>query len=81
MELVSSISSKWLFMAFAAPMLWALVNIIDVYFCKEVYRDDFTATAISQIFQIIPWIAVPWIGFTLPETRMASKEMGGSTKY
>lgn len=76
MEL-SSLTSSWLFMAFAAPMLWALVNVVDVYFCKEVYRDDYAATAISQIFQIIPWIAVPWIGFTLPETRLALLAISG----
>ncbi|MDD4901485.1 MAG: hypothetical protein PHS62_05330 [Patescibacteria group bacterium] len=45
----------WLAIAFLAPMFWALVNIIDVYFVAGVYRDELDGTIITGLFQIIPW--------------------------
>jgi len=37
-QIFEFISSNWLIVAFLAPMSWALVNIIDVYFVEEIYR-------------------------------------------
>lgn len=63
--------SNWLFMAFAAPAIWALVNIIDVYFTAEVYKDEYDGVIISGIFHIIPWLLVPVVGYSFPGTGTA----------
>ena len=57
-QIFEFISSNWLIVAFLAPMSWALVNIIDVYFVEEIYRDEVDGTIISGIFQILPWIII-----------------------
>lgn len=59
--------SNWLFMAFVAPAIWALVNIIDVYFTKEVYEDEYDGVIISGTLHISPWVLVPIVGYSLPE--------------
>lgn len=53
---------NWLIMAFAAPALWALVNMLDVYFVESVYPDEYAAVFLTGLFQLLPWFAVPWIG-------------------
>jgi drug/metabolite transporter (DMT)-like permease len=58
-------------MAFAAPAIWALVNIIDVYFTAEVYEDEYDGVIISGMFHIIPWVLAPIIGYSFPETGIA----------
>ena len=50
--------NHWLIIAFLAPMFWALVNIIDVYFVDGVYQDEYDGTIISALFQILPIIAI-----------------------
>lgn len=57
----------WLPVAFLAPILWALVNIIDVYFVGEVFDDELDGTVIMGIFQITPWLAVFFIPFSFPD--------------
>src|SRR3989339_52336 len=57
-QIFEFLSSNWLIVAFLAPMSWALVNIIDVYFVEEIYRDEVDGTIISGIFQILPWIII-----------------------
>jgi len=47
--------NHWLAIAFLAPMFWALVNIIDVYFVGGIYKDELDGTIISGLFQIVPW--------------------------
>jgi drug/metabolite transporter (DMT)-like permease len=59
--------NSWLFMAFAAPALWALANIIDVYFTKEVYKDEYDGVIISGLFHLAPWILLPIFGISFPE--------------
>lgn len=49
------LTRNWLLVAFLAPMFWALVNIIDVYFVGEIYRDELDGAIISGLFQIIPF--------------------------
>lgn len=51
-------SSPWLVFSLTAPFLWGLVNIIDVYFVRGVYRDELDGTIISGLFQMVPWIAI-----------------------
>lgn len=53
--LVEFFKNHWLAVAFLAPMFWALVNIIDVYFVGRVYKDALDGTIISGLFQIVPW--------------------------
>lgn len=54
-SIFSFLKSHWLILSFLAPMFWALVNIIDVYFVGQVYKDELDGTIIAGLFQIIPW--------------------------
>lgn len=58
MDFVLAISGffteHWLLLAFLAPMFWAAVNLLDVYFVDGVYRDEFDGLIISSFFQILP---------------------------
>ncbi|MFZ3031841.1 MAG: EamA family transporter [Candidatus Moraniibacteriota bacterium] len=60
---------NWLIIAFVAPALWALVNLIDVYFVNDVYRDEYDGTIISGLFPLLPWVLVPFgmVVFDFPE--------------
>lgn len=59
---ISVLRDNWILIAFLAPMLWALVNIIDVYFVDSVYEDEWDGLVISGLFQLVPWvIIVPFI--------------------
>lgn len=64
---------QWLLVAFIAPTLWAITNIIDVYFVESIYRDEYDGAIISGLFQILPWIFVPigLISFALSEYQAA----------
>ncbi|MBI5734008.1 MAG: EamA family transporter [Candidatus Kerfeldbacteria bacterium] len=46
----------WLFICLMAPMFWAMVNIIDVYFVDGIYKDEWDGVIIFGLFQIIPSI-------------------------
>lgn len=59
LDLMPFMFENWLFIAFVAPMLWSLVNLIDVYFVDGVYRDEYDGTIISGLFPLIFWILVP----------------------
>jgi uncharacterized membrane protein len=48
----------WLLIACIAPALWAIVNLIDVYFVESVYTDEYDGAIISGLFQVFPWILV-----------------------
>jgi uncharacterized membrane protein len=54
--------NNWLILAMAAPFLWALMNIIDVYFVSSVYENEWDGAIISSLFQIVPWFLVPILG-------------------
>ena len=73
--------SNWLFMAFAAPAIWALVNIIDVYFSKEVFRDEYDAIIVTGVFHAAPWILIPVFGFTLPDNGVALLAFAGGVFF
>lgn len=53
---------NWLFLALLAPFFWALVNVIDAYFVKGIYKSEYDGTIISGIFQIVPWLLIPILG-------------------
>lgn len=61
MELLGYLWSQWIFVAFLAPFFWAWVNIIDVYFVRSVYEDEWDGIIINSLFQLIPW-ALPIFG-------------------
>lgn len=50
----------WLLISIMAPMFWAMVNIIDVYFVDGVYADELDGTIIFGLFQIIPSMLLPF---------------------
>ncbi len=57
---------NWLVIVFLAPILWALVNVFDVYFVSEIYEDEYEGTVIMGLFQAIPWLLVPFVKFEAP---------------
>ena len=59
--------NNWLVIAFVAPLLWGLVNLLDVYLVQDVYEDEYEGTIIMALFQCIPFLAVPWLGFPMPQ--------------
>lgn len=73
--------NNWLIVAFIAPMLWALVNLIDIYFINGIYENEYDGTIISGIFQITPWILVPWLGFNFPDKDLAVMAIAGGFLY
>lgn len=54
-DIFEILKNHWMLVSFLAPMFWAAVNVIDVYFVGKVYRDEIDGTIISGIFQIIPF--------------------------
>lgn len=67
MDWMTSIWDNWLAIAFCAPMCFAMMNVIDVYFVDAIYNNEFDGTIISGMFQVVPWMLVPWVTFELPE--------------
>ncbi|MDI6777847.1 MAG: EamA family transporter [Patescibacteria group bacterium] len=63
---MAHIWNSWLLVAFIAPFFWALVNIFDVYFVSEIYEDEYEGTVIMGLFQVIPWLMVPFVRFEIP---------------
>lgn len=55
---LSVFRDNWILVAFLAPMLWALVNIIDVYFVDGIYQDEWDGLVISGLFQLAPWVVI-----------------------
>ncbi len=50
----------WLLVSLIAPFLWAIVSIIDNYFVDSVYKDELDGIVLSSIFQVFPWVLVPF---------------------
>lgn len=48
--------SQWYIIAFLAPLFWAIMNIIDVYFVSSVYDDEWDGGIISSFFQLTVWL-------------------------
>jgi len=62
------LAQNWMVVAFIAPMLWALVNLIDLFLAKEVFADEEEAAAIIGIFGLLPWISI--IVWGIPEVNI-----------
>lgn len=54
-NLIDSTGNYWLLISFIAPMLWAIVNVIDVYFVDDIYQNEYDGAIISGLFQVLPW--------------------------
>lgn len=50
--------NQWLAIAFVAPLFWAIMNVIDVYFASSVYEDEWDGGIISSLFQLSAWLLV-----------------------
>ncbi len=68
-------------MAFAAPVLWALVVLLDVYFVHRVYGKAQEATVISGLFQGIVFLLIPFVGFTWPGNMAGLLFMAGGIAF
>lgn len=51
--------NNWLAMAFLVPLLWAIVNTLDIYLVQRIYKSPADGAIISGIIQILPWLALP----------------------
>lgn len=75
-------SLAWLPIAFVAPLLWAAITALDLYFVHGPYQDEWDGTLISGSFQLLPWVLVPLglVGFTLPAHEVVLLALcGGAT--
>lgn len=78
-QLAEFFNNNWLIISFLAPMSWALVNIIDVYFVGGIYKDEVDGTIISGLFQILPWPIIFFItGFELADAVKVQSGLGGT---
>lgn len=64
---------SWFLLAFVAPLLWAMVALMDTYFVHGVYESPIDGAVISGLFQSLPWLLVPLglIEFRFPGTAPA----------
>lgn len=51
---------NWLQFAFIAPILWAIVFVIDTFLVEHVYSDEIDGSVIFGSFQLVPWLLVPF---------------------
>ncbi len=58
----------WFLVALIAPILWALVVLLDVYFTQEAYTEAVEGTIISGLFQGIVLFAIPFVDYTWPSS-------------
>ena len=78
----NELSLAWLPIAFVAPLLWAAITALDLYFVHGPYQDEWDGTLISGSFQLLPWVLVPLglVGFTLPAHEVVLLALcGGAT--
>lgn len=64
---------SWFSLAFVAPLLWAVVFVIDTYLIDSVYEDEFDGAMVTGVFQLLPWLLVP-LG-VIQFTPFATQEM------
>jgi drug/metabolite transporter (DMT)-like permease len=73
----------WLPIAFVAPCLWALVSVLDLYFVRGAYQDEWDGTLISGAFQFFPWLLVVLgiLRFTSPTTEAMLFALAGGGMF
>lgn len=55
-------------MAFIAPILWAFVVLLDIYFTQKAYSEATEGTIISGLYQGIVLLAIPFVGYSWPSS-------------
>lgn len=75
--------SLWLPLAFVAPLLWALVSVLDLYLVHGLYQDEWDGTLISGAFQLFPWLLVllGLLHFTAPPTEAMLFALAGGGMF
>ncbi len=68
---MQALSNNWLLVSVMAPALWALVNIIDLFFAEDVYKDEYDGTIISGLFSGIPWLLFPFAKVVFPQFQIS----------
>ena len=63
---------SWFYLALLAPLLYAVVNLIDDNLLQHVYESPYVGTAISGIFGALPLISLLFLNST-----GISKQLGG----
>lgn len=58
MDLFNYIWNNWFIVAFIAPIFWAIINLLDVYFVNAIYHDEWDGVILSDLIQIIPCIII-----------------------
>lgn len=73
----------WLPLAFVAPLLWALVSVLDLYLVHGLYQDEWDGTLISGAFQLFPWLLVllGLLHFTVPPTEAILFALAGGGMF
>jgi drug/metabolite transporter (DMT)-like permease len=73
----------WLPMAFVAPLLWAMVSTLDLYFVRGLYQDEWDGTLISGAFQFFPWllVALGMLPFTWPTASATIYALAGGGMF
>jgi drug/metabolite transporter (DMT)-like permease len=62
---------SWFYLALLAPLLYAVVNLIDDNLLRFVYRGPYLAAAVSGLFGALPLLSLPFIHWTPITTTLA----------
>lgn len=65
--MIDFVWNNWLVVVFLAPTLWALINLIDLYFIGEVYENAYEGAIVTGFIQLSIWFLVPFWGFTIAD--------------
>jgi drug/metabolite transporter (DMT)-like permease len=55
---------SWFYLALLAPLLYAVVNLIDDNLLRFVYRGPYLAAAVSGLFGALPLLSLPFVHWT-----------------
>lgn len=58
----------WILVAFIAPILWASVVLLDIYFTQKAYSEAVEGTIISGLYQGIVLILLPFVHYSWPSS-------------
>ncbi len=75
--MLENLWNNWFLIAFIAPIFWALVNLIDIYFVAEVYDNEYDGAVVIGLTQIVPWLTVPFLGLVFPAKEFIFIAMSG----
>ena len=76
-------TTGWLLIAMVAPILWALVSVLDLYLVLNAYQDEWDGTLISGAFQLFPWllVALGVLQFSPPQTEAMLLALAGGGMF